>query len=102
MPDMVPLILEAKAKGLWLVCSYQDLWCSPYELEANQAKGQLRFAACNWKLRDPKERLAELERGVKYAQQALADFRSKIAQAVNIAEDISLKADAARNYGINP
>lgn len=53
------LIDEARGNGKWLWCSYQDLWFSPDQLEAENANGKFRWGPVNWKLRDPGERLSE-------------------------------------------
>lgn len=69
---------EARKEGLWLYCSYQDLWFSPDELEAAQAEGRFRWGRTNWTLRDPKEKLVGLIRAEASAAQAVIDFRERL------------------------
>lgn len=57
--ELVGLIEEARRQKKWLWCAYQDLWFSPDDLAAENAAGRFRWGVVNWKLRDPRERLAE-------------------------------------------
>lgn len=77
--DMLkPLISEAREKGLWLWCHYQDIWFSPSELEQQNANGKFLWGPVNWKLRDPTERLREAERRLSEAQREVDAIRQKI------------------------
>ena len=58
--SMAPLFEKAEKEGLWFRSPYQDLWFSPAELKAHQAKGNFCWGPVNWELRDPAERLAGL------------------------------------------
>jgi hypothetical protein len=61
--DMIaPMLKEARERGLWLHCSYQDMWFTPDELEAEQKEGRLCWGPVNWKLRDPRELYESIER----------------------------------------
>jgi hypothetical protein len=60
--EMQALFTEAEQKDMWLWCGYQDLWFSPAKLRKEQAAGRFRWGAVNWKLRNPKEKLAALDR----------------------------------------
>lgn len=53
--QLAPLFEQADREGLWFYCNYQDMWFSPDELRARQARGELHWGATNWKLRDPTE-----------------------------------------------
>lgn len=66
--DLSALIDRAEAEGKWLFCSYQQLWFSPADLRAQNARGRFCWGAVNWQLRDPQERLAEADRAVEAAQ----------------------------------
>lgn len=57
-----PLIEQARAEGKWLWCHYQDLWFSPDDLAAQNAKGSFCWGPVNWELRDPQERVSEAKR----------------------------------------
>lgn len=59
--DLEPLFEKAENEGLWFHCVYQDLWFSPEELRKEHEKGKFIWGAVNWQLRDPKEKLNELE-----------------------------------------
>lgn len=53
------LFEKARKDGLWFHCSYQDLWFTPDQLEAEQKAGRFRWGRVNWTLRDPHERLEQ-------------------------------------------
>jgi len=59
--DLAALCDEAERAGLWLNCSYQDLWFSPAELRAEHTRGKFLWGRVNWHLRDPKEHLEPLD-----------------------------------------
>lgn len=71
------LIIEARDKKLWLRCAYQDLWFSPDELEAANAKGEFRWGAINFELVSPYVKLASLRREVEDAKKRVAEFEAR-------------------------
>lgn len=71
------LIQNARSQRLWLWCSYQNLWFSPDELEAKNNEGKFLWGPVNWKLRDPKEHIQQLEQDVECAEDALAIFKMR-------------------------
>ena len=73
-----PMFKEAKEKGLWFYCSYQGMWYSPEDLKKKQAEGQFMWGAVNWRLRDPKEKVTQLENSVKSAINELDNFKKRI------------------------
>lgn len=75
---LAPLFVEARTKGLWFWCRYQDLWFSPDQLEAEHASGKFVWGAVNWQLRDPMERLREAERRAASANAEVARIRTAI------------------------
>jgi len=79
--DLEALVREAEAKGLWLFAGYQQLWFSPKGLRAAWADGRFRWGAVNWQLRDPQERVKELEAAVRAAEQDLKTFRFQMMNA---------------------
>jgi len=79
--SLVPLIAEARATKKWLWCNYQDMWFSPSELEKANAEGRFLWGPINWRLRDPQERVLELERAVSGAQAQLERFKKALAEA---------------------
>ena len=58
--ELVPMFAKARAEGLWFYCKYQDIWFSPSELKAENDKGRFILGSVNWTLRDPIERLKQL------------------------------------------
>lgn len=76
---LAALIQRARDSRQWLHCSYQDLWFSPDELQEHHKKGSFMWAAPNWTLRDPSERLREADRRVQNAINA----RNKIAEQIS-------------------
>lgn len=75
-----PLFDKAVKEGLWFHCVYQDLWFSPSELHEQQQAGRFRWGAVNWKLRNPIERLDQLERKHRESQEEIDTFRRRIAE----------------------
>lgn len=59
---LAELIAEARQKKLWLYVSYQSMWFSPDDLERENARGHFLWAPGNWRLRDPAEGLADIDR----------------------------------------
>jgi len=78
---MNELFAEARAKGLWFFTGYQHLWFSPDELATEQANGRFRWGPENWKLRDPAEHLAELDRKMVEAQRQRDEFFIRMEKA---------------------
>ena len=60
LAELAPLIEKAKAEGMWLLCTYQGMWFSPSELRAQNANGKFIWGACNFKLRDPMEKMEQI------------------------------------------
>lgn len=78
---MDELFEAARAKGLWFFCIYDQFWFSPDELAAEQANGHFLWLPSNWKLRDPAERLAELDREMIEAEQRRDEFFIRMEKA---------------------
>ncbi len=78
--DLADLIVRARREGKWLWCHYQNLWFSPDQLAAENAKGSFVWGVCNWELRDPIERLREAESNVTRAETEVARVRAEISQ----------------------
>lgn len=72
---MAELLKEAREKKLWLYTSYQGMWFSPDELEKSQQEGKFRWGPSNWELRDPIQKLQELEKNVCDAQKNVERFK---------------------------
>jgi hypothetical protein len=68
--SMKPLFDQARREGKWLYTSYQQLWFSPDQLEAEQRAGRFRWGACNWELRDPMDQVVAAKRTLDAAQAA--------------------------------
>ena len=72
------MIDSAEKQGLWMFCQYQALWFSPQELRKAQSEGRFRWGPVNWEVRDPQERMAELERGITSAIKDRDDFAKRL------------------------
>lgn len=77
LEDLAKLIELARSKNLWLWCRYQDLWFSPDQLAAANAKGSFRWGVINWELREPAERLREAEERARAAQMEVERIRKE-------------------------
>ena len=51
----------AERDELWFYCGYQGMWFSPKELRKEHANGKFIWGETNWALRNPLEKLEELE-----------------------------------------
>ena len=60
-----PLYEKAEKERLWFFCDYQNLWYSPKELRQLQSEGRFVWGAANWKLRNPMERVEEMEETIE-------------------------------------
>jgi hypothetical protein len=73
-----PLIVEAREKGLWLHCAYQDLWFNPDELKKAQSEGRFRWGLVNWELRDPRHRVSALRREITKLEAEIRAFQARM------------------------
>ena len=79
MNEMMNLMIDsAEKQKMWMFCQYQALWFSPQELRKAQAEGRFRWGPVNWQIRDPQERMAELERGIALAIRDRDDFAKRL------------------------
>ncbi len=78
--DLSSLIGRAHQQGLWLWCSYLDLWFSPEELEAENRQGRFRWGEINWELRDPQECITTLTKRLTDTENSLTNFRRRVGQ----------------------
>ena len=78
LKSLEPLFKTAEESGLWFYCYYQDLWLSAQELRISQSNGRFIWGADNWQLRDPQERVSELERAMSVMEKQLNDFKSRM------------------------
>ena len=77
-----PMFARAEKDGLWFFSGYQQLWFSPSELKAEQSQGNFMWGAVNWQLRNPQERLQQLEHEIKDKQNEIVQFKKRLAQSV--------------------
>lgn len=75
---MQPLYEKAEKEGLWFWSRYQDLWFSPSELKEAQGQGRFLWGYVNWELRDPKEKIAQLQRTKSTIDEEIERFKSRI------------------------
>lgn len=78
MKELEPLIKRAKEEKKWLYCSYQSLWFSPEELEKENSQGRFRWGPLNWDLRDPGERIHQIEKMIKDKNEELKNFKERM------------------------
>ena len=76
-PDMLLMFKEAQQKGLWFFADYIGQWWSPEELAIEQRAG-LDWVKSEFQLRDPMERLAELQKIVGDEQERLERFVARL------------------------
>ena len=79
MNEMDAMFERARAGGLWFFSTYQGLWFSPEELVDARSRGSFKWGACNWQLRSPFERLAELRQEAESAAASVAEFEVRMA-----------------------
>lgn len=76
--EVQEMIDLARLRKHWLFVSYQQMWFSPTEMEKARANGQFRWRACNFKIRDPQELLADLIEAVVKAERAVAEYYKRL------------------------
>jgi hypothetical protein len=80
-PELVEMMAKARCENLWFHSVYQDMWFSPDELQAAWDKGQFRWGAVNWILRNPAERLAQLALSIEATKRDLDEFQRRLNNA---------------------
>lgn len=78
LESLAPLFKAADQNGLWFFSRYQGLWFSPDDLRKAQQKDKFVWGAVNWELRNPNEKIKELEREQKIATDNLRAFKEKL------------------------
>jgi len=68
----------AEKEGLWFYCSYQDMWFSPKELKEEHANGKFIWGETNWMLRDPFEKLKQLENVRINMDKTICEFKKRM------------------------
>ncbi len=76
--ELSAFIDEAEKRGLWLYASYHQLWFSPAELRAEHVNGKFMWSAENFKIRDPQERLDQLDLEAESIAKARENMTSRI------------------------
>jgi hypothetical protein len=72
--DLGKLFEQARREQLWFYSLYQSLWFSPDEL-------LVRWGVVNWQLRDPKERVEEIDRKITALQEERETFLVRVAMS---------------------
>jgi hypothetical protein len=78
LAELKPMLEKARAEGLWFYCEYQDLWLSPEELVAANEECRFVWGRVNWTLRDPSERLKQLNAAIISATDARNRFAARM------------------------
>lgn len=76
--NLSTLIEQAEKDRKWLFCHYQELWFSPQELRALNAKGRFLWGPANWQLRDPEEHVKVLAERIEEAKAAHWRFKMRV------------------------
>jgi len=79
LKGLEPLFKKARKEKLWFYSPYQNLWFSPSDLKKEQRNGRFIWGACNWRLRDPRERLNEFSLEIIRMEREYSDFLHRIA-----------------------
>lgn len=79
LPGLEDLIKYAEENGLWMRCTYQDIWFTPGELMAHIENGRFRWGVINWMLHDPKILLEQLKMKIELAQREFDVMEKKVA-----------------------
>lgn len=85
--DLKPLYNEAEEKNLWFYSNYQDMWISPNELRQKQSEDRFLWGAVNWELRDPHEKVEDMEDHIKYLRKSIVDFKDRISKSMDNSEN---------------
>ena len=78
LKSLEPMFELAEKTGYWFFCSYQQMWFHPNELRQKQAEGYFIWGPANWILRDPQEKLIELESRIESAKKEYDNFKNKL------------------------
>jgi phage host-nuclease inhibitor protein Gam len=82
LESLEPLFEQAEKEKLWFYCSYQDMWFSPRELKDMQKAGRFVWGAVNWTLRDPLNKVKEIEVKIENLRNAKDNFIKKIEEEI--------------------
>lgn len=75
------MFAKARSEGLWFFHGGMSgpIWFSPADLEAEQKKGSFVWGAVNWQLRNPIERVAEVDQAILALNTERASLLSRMA-----------------------
>lgn len=79
--SLQPLFKRADRDGLWFYTDYQQLWFSPNELRKCHKEGRFVWGAENWNLRNPQERLNQIENEQRTLNQEKNEFLARMEKA---------------------
>jgi hypothetical protein len=80
-PRMRSLISEAKRRKLWLHHTSREVWISPGELEAANAKGEMLWGHLYWEVRDPMVLARLISAQIESRKEDLKNLMIRIAQS---------------------
>ena len=80
--ELESLCKEAEEKKLWIHCHYQNLWFTPNELRTANADGRFIWGRVNFTLRDPQEKLDEIDRQIERLNSERSLVLAKIEKAL--------------------
>lgn len=76
--ELKVLIEHARKEKKWLFCGYQCLWFTPDELETANNSGKFLWGTVNWTLRDPQEKIDEIQKQIDELGKQLAENHTKL------------------------
>ncbi len=80
--SLEPLFEKAEKEKLWFYCSYQALWITPKELRKYHNQGRFIWGTANWSLRNPMEKVVEIEGIIKEFEKQKINLIKKIQEEI--------------------
>ena len=76
--ELEAMFEKAEKEELWFYSYYQNLWFSPKELRRKHKEGKFVWGITNWTLRNPSEKIAELEQSKRTINKEIENIKSRI------------------------
>jgi hypothetical protein len=80
LEGLKPLFEKARTEKLWFYSRHHDAWFSPNQLEESHKEGRFMWGAINWELRDPTEKIKELDDLIANIEKNKSGFLKEITQ----------------------
>jgi hypothetical protein len=79
--EFIDMIDRAKKENLFIYCSYQQIWFSPWELEEHHANRKFLWNTRMFQCIDPLVRIQQLKGDIEIAQIRLLHFENLVQQS---------------------